>query len=117
MLYDNQCYLCVKFAKIINFFAKGKLTIIGHYSDLGLKIREEILDNSALQMFWYIDKKNAFGGRAALIPLFKALITKNTKKERLLNVDDKCDKECKTIKAVFLRSASLLSNSKKIKIE
>lgn len=117
MLYDNQCYLCIKFAKIINFFAKGKITIVGHYSDLGSIIREEILDESALEMFWFIDKKNAFGGRAALIPLLRALFTKNTKKTRPLSMDDKCGKECKTVKAVFFRSTSLLSNSKKIEIK
>ena len=48
VIYDNQCYLCVKFAKIVNFFARGKLRIVGHESQLGKKLRETILDSSAL---------------------------------------------------------------------
>ena len=116
VIYDNQCYLCVKFAKIVNFFARGKLRIVGHYSQLGKKLRETILDSSALEMFWFIDDKTAFGGRAGLFPLLLAIINANGKTGNL-NIQESCDLECKTTNAVFLRSASLLSNSKKIKIK
>ena len=58
-----------KFAKIVNLFARGKIMMIGHYSDMGVKIRNEILDDFALEMFWFIDNKRASGGRAAIIPL------------------------------------------------
>lgn len=34
VLYDNQCYLCVKFAKAVSFLAKGRLLIVGHYTEL-----------------------------------------------------------------------------------
>lgn len=115
-VFDNQCYLCVKFAKIIHFFAKGKVTMIGHYSNLGQNIRDKILDDSALEMFWFIDEKNAFGGRAALLPLLKAIITTTRKKSISVKFDDKCKQNCKSAKSVFIRSASLLSNSKTIKI-
>ena len=116
IVYDNQCYLCVKFAKIIHFFARGKITMIGHYSSLGQNIRDEILDNSALEMFWFINEKNAFGGRAALLPLLNAIFTSKRKKSISIIVDDKCEQDCKSAKAVFIRSASLFSNSKTIKI-
>ncbi|MCV0401156.1 MAG: hypothetical protein K5777_04170 [Nitrosopumilus sp.] len=114
MLFDNQCYLCMKFAKIVDFFAGGKITIIGHYSDFGIKIRNEILDESALEMFWFIDKNRASGGRAALYPLVKSILSKKTKKASTIKIDEECKQNCKTIKSVFLRSSSLLSNSKKI---
>ena len=104
VVFDNQCYLCVKFAKFVDFFARGKITMVGHYSDFGIKIRNEILDESALDMFWFIDKKRASGGRAALFPLLKSIFSKN----------ESCRQDCKTVKAVFLRSSSLLTNSKKI---
>ena len=51
MVYDDKCYVCIKFAKLMNFLAKGKLRMIGHYTDIGKKIRDEILDDSALEMF------------------------------------------------------------------
>ncbi len=116
VIYDNHCYLCVKFAKIVNFLARGRLRIVGHYSQLGKKLRESILDSSALEMFWFVDGKNAYGGRAGLFPLLSAIIHASGNRGDL-NIKESCDLECKTTKAVFLRSASLLSNSKKIKIK
>ena len=114
VVYDNQCYLCVKFARFVDFFARGKMTMIGHYSDFGIKIRNEILDESALDMFWFIDKKRAYGGRAALVPLVKSIFSKKTKNTSTMNIDKNCQQDCKTVKAVFLRSSSLLTNSRKI---
>lgn len=115
IIYDNQCYLCTKFAKAINFLARGKLLLVGHYSSLGEKLRNEILDSSALRMFWFVDEKVAYGGRAALRPLFNAILFSKNSKSNTLSIEEDCDTECKTAKAVFIRSASLLSNSKKIK--
>ncbi len=114
VVFDNQCYLCVKFAKFVDFFARGKMTMVGHYSDFGTKIRNEILDESALDMFWFIDKKMAYGGRAALFPLMKSIFSKKTEKSSSMRVDENCQQDCKTVRAVFLRSSSLLTNSKKI---
>lgn len=114
MLFDNQCYLCTKFARYVSFFARGKIMIVGHYSEFGKKIRDEILDESALEMFWFINKKRAYGGRAALYPLIKIIITKNAKVPTIIKSHDECKQDCKTVKAVFVRSVSLLTNSKKI---
>jgi hypothetical protein len=88
--------------------------MVGHYSDFGTKIRNEILDESALDMFWFIDKKRAYGGRAALFPLLKSIFSKKTEKSSSMRVDENCQQDCKTVRAVFLRSSSLLTNSKKI---
>ena len=114
VVFDNQCYLCVKFAKFVDFFARGKITMVGHYSNFGIQIRNEILDESALDMFWFIDKKRAYGGRAALFPLIKSIFSKKIKNVSTMRVDENCQQECKTVKAVFMRSSSLLTNSKKI---
>jgi hypothetical protein len=116
VIYDNQCYLCVKFAKFVNFLARGRLRIVGHYTQLGQKLRESILDSSALEMFWFVDGKTAYGGRAGLLPLVLAII-KAKKSSGELEIQESCELDCKTTKAVFLRSASLLKNSKKIKIK
>ena len=117
IVYDNQCYLCVKFAKMIEFLTKGNLTMIGHYSEFGLKLRQTMLGESALEMFWLIDEKTAYGGRAALLPLLRAIITTNRRNLNKIKVGVKCEQECKTVKAVFIRSASLFSNSKKIDLQ
>ncbi|MDF2426166.1 MAG: hypothetical protein OPY08_07065 [Nitrosopumilus sp.] len=112
LLFDNQCYLCMKFAKAVNFFARSKITVIGHYSEFGKNIREEILDETALDMFWLITKKRAYGGRAALLPLIKSILIEKTEKTSTIRIDEKCQQGCKTVKAVFLRSASMITNSK-----
>ena len=117
IVYDNQCYLCVKFAKMIEFLTRGNLTMIGHYSEFGLKLRQTMLGESALEMFWLIDEKTAYGGRAALLPLLRAIITTNGRNSNKIKMDENCEQECKTVKAVFIRSASLFSNSKKIDLQ
>jgi len=66
-------------------------------------------------MFWFIDDNMAYGGRAALLPLFSAIISARGEVDKI-SIQESCDIGCKDVKAVFLRSASLLSNSKKIKI-
>ena len=116
VLYDDQCYLCIKFAKIVNFLARRKFSLVGHYSLFGEKLRSEILDSSALEMFWFVDGKTAYGGRAALVPLFKTILSSKGRKKGTSPVVENCDVGCKTTKAVFIRSASLLTNSKKIKL-
>jgi len=37
VIYDNECYLCVQFAKFVNFLAKGRLNFVGHYTILANK--------------------------------------------------------------------------------
>ena len=114
VLFDDQCYVCIKFAKIVNFFSRGKITMVGHYSDFGEKIREEILDDSALEMFWFIDEKIASGGRAALFPLIKAIFSTKSRKTKFAQMNSICSDECKSAKAVFVRSFTLITNSKKL---
>jgi len=116
IIYDDQCYLCVKFAKFVNFLTRDKLLLVGHYSNMGQKLRTEILDSSALEMFWFVDGKTAYGGRAALLPLFKTIFTSTRGKNKIFKIEENCNKECKTVKAVFARSSSLLTHSKKISL-
>ena len=116
MIYDNRCYVCIKFAKLMNFLAKGKLRMIGHYTDFGREVRDEILECDALEMFWYIDKETAYGGRAAIIPLLSTILRVRGRKFNQVAIQESCDIGCKDSLAVFFRSASLITHSKKIKI-
>ena len=116
MIFDDKCYVCIQFAKIVNYISKGRLRMIGHYTEFGRLIRENFLDDDALEMFWFIDDNTAYGGRAALGPLFSAIFNADGKNIQKNIAQDSCDLGCKSPKAVFFRSASLLTNSKKIKI-
>jgi predicted DCC family thiol-disulfide oxidoreductase YuxK len=117
VVYDNNCYLCIKFAKAVNLFAGGKIRLVGHYTDLGKKIRDSFLDSSALDMFWFIDGKTAYGGRAALAPLIKEIVLGGQKEHQTTYDFDGCDIHCKTAGAVFVRSASLFTHSKTIPLK
>jgi predicted DCC family thiol-disulfide oxidoreductase YuxK len=116
MIYDDKCYVCIKFAKLMNFISKGKLRMIGHYTEFGGKIREEILEDDALEMFWFIDKNTAYGGRAAIIPLLAAILSIHGRKFNEMSIQESCDIGCKDTLAVFFRSASLITHSRKIDI-
>ncbi|KFM18928.1 hypothetical protein AAA799P11_00869 [Marine Group I thaumarchaeote SCGC AAA799-P11] len=117
VVFDNQCYLCVKFAKFVDFFARGKMKMIGHYTKQGEMIREKILDESALEMFWFIDEKKAYGGRSALLPVIKTIFSNKSKKFPTTGINEQCSQDCKSVRAVFVRSTSLISNSKIINID
>lgn len=119
MIYDNRCYLCGKFAEIVNLFARGRLLIVGHYSDFGMKFKSEIFPQNydSTKMFWFIDNKTAYGGRAALVPLITSILTSKIKSSVQSDIQLSCSTECKTPKAVFLRSKSLFTNSEKIPLK
>jgi predicted DCC family thiol-disulfide oxidoreductase YuxK len=116
MIYDDKCYVCIKFAKLMNFLARGRLRMIGHYTEFGKIIREEILEDDALEMFWFVDNETAYGGRAAIIPLLSAILRVHGRKFNEMSIQESCDIGCKDSLAVFFRSASLITHSRKIKI-
>ena len=110
MLYDNRCSLCSQFARAIDRFAGGRLTIVGHYTADGSRIRDAVLDPSATEMFWVVGERAAYGGRAALVPLIYAMATARNGLGIVGNQDE-CGPDACT---VFARSASLMTRSKKI---
>ena len=119
VIYDDKCYLCSKFAKVVNFFARGRLLIVSHYTDFGVKLKSRIFSESydSTRMFWFIDGKTAYGGRASLIPLIFSIINSKPKSFVQHDIQPSCDASCKTPKAVFLRSKSLFTNSEKIRLK
>jgi len=48
--------------------------------------------------------------------LIKTMMSNKSKKSYRTKINNDCQQECKTVKAVFLRSFSLISNSKKINL-
>ena len=68
VIYDDKCSLCSMFAKMVSFFGCGRISLIGHYSKDGLRMRSRLGDH-ATEMFWLLEDTVAFGGRAALLPL------------------------------------------------
>lgn len=119
MIYDDKCYLCAKFAKIVSIFARKKFPTVGHYTDFGMKIKAEIFSNNydSTKMFWFVIDKTAYGGRAALLPLISCILKSKSRSFIQHDISPSCDASCKTPRSVFLRTKSLFSNSEKIMIK
>lgn len=119
VIYDDKCYLCSKFAGVVHTFARDKILIVGHYSDAGMKIKSEIFEHSydSTRMFWFITKKTAYGGRAAILPLFFNILTGRSRNHLDYDSSSSCSQDCKTPQAFFMRTKSLFSNSKKIALK
>lgn len=110
LIYDNHCTLCAKFARVANWLAGSRIRTIGHYTPEGERIRRRILGESATEMFWVVDRRAAYGGRAALIPLLRLVLAARGSPGEPVR-DDSCgDDSC----SVFARSASLVTRSRKI---
>ena len=90
--------------------------MIGHYTEFGRLIRENFLDDDALEMFWFINKDTAYGGRAALRPLISAIFNLSGTTTNEIHIQESCDIGCKDSFAVFFRSASLITHSRKISL-
>ena len=116
VIYDDRCYLCSKFASVVHTFAKDRIFITGHYSDIGMKIKSEVFEQSfdSTRMFWFITKKTAYGGRAAILPLLQSILTSKSEKKLGYESSSSCNQDCKTSRAFFSRTKSLLCNSEKI---
>jgi len=117
MVFDDKCYVCIKFAKIVNYLTKGRLRMVGHYTEFGKLIRENFLSDDALEMFWFINKNTAYGGRAALRPLFSTIFNLDDTNSNKISIQKSCDIGCKDSLAVFFRSASLITHSRKISLK
>ena len=117
MVFDDKCYVCIKFAKIVIYLTKGRLRMVGHYTEFGKLIRDDFLGDDALEMFWFINKSTAYGGRAALRPLISAIFNLDGTNANKISIQESCDIGCKDSFAVFFRSASLITHSKKIDLK
>ena len=124
VLYDDHCSACTSFAQIVKLITK--VQTIGHYSPYGAKLRKDILESDALEMFWFIYKDKAYGGRAAIWPLFKVAISIQKQKANAITANtttkeptkENCDiGNCSNVKHVFIRSFSLIRNSRIIQIK
>lgn len=119
VIYDDECYLCSKFASAVHAFAKNKILMVGHYSEAGMKIKSEIFDVNydSTIMFWFVTKDTAYGGRSAILPLISCILSGGPRRHLEYQQPPACSQDCKTPRAFFTRTKSLLSNSKKMALK
>ena len=116
MIYDDSCYYCSKFANIVKTLARKRILIVGQYSKIGMEIKSEIFPKNydATRMFWFINDKIAYGGRAGILPLLLFIL----KGKRVISLPSDVPltdgNDCRTPEAFFTRIITLLSNSERI---
>jgi hypothetical protein len=77
LIYDDQCYSCARFAKVISILSRGWIRTAGHYySPEATEAKEMIFpaDYGATKMFWLVNKSGAHDARSGLLPLIKEII-------------------------------------------
>ena len=94
---------------------RDSLRTIGHYTQTGALIRAEALEGDALSMFWFLKGDTAYGGRAAVLPLARQILAGGGG-DPGEQPDPAACASCRDARSVLLRSASLLSHSRKIRI-
>jgi predicted DCC family thiol-disulfide oxidoreductase YuxK len=116
MIYDDSCYYCSKFANIVKTLARKRILIIGQYSKIGMEIKSEIFPKNyeATRMFWFINDKIAYGGRAGILPLLLFILKGKRLRPILRDVPLTDGTNCKTPETFFSRIITLLSNSERI---
>jgi thioredoxin-related protein len=116
MIYDDSCYYCSKFANIIKTFARGRILLVGQYSKIGLEIKSEIFPKNydATRMFWFINDKIAYGGRAGILPMLVFILKGKRVQSLPRDLPLTYGNDCNTPEAFFMRIKTLLSNSERI---
>ena len=132
IIYDDHCSMCTMFARCAGRLSGGSLVLVGHYSRRGERMRRELLGSGALEMFWLVDRDAAYGGRAAIGPLLKYIaagwsaggLRRRRGSRGPGAVADAADgpascasSDCSGPADVFIRSASLIRNSRIIRVD
>ena len=76
VVYDDLCGPCTSFASAVGSLAGGRIPLVGHHTEMGRRLRAGTLGgDAALDMFWVVEDGAAYGGRAALLPLLRAILS------------------------------------------
>lgn len=125
LIYDDKCYLCTKFAFTAKKLARGRINLVGHYSEEGIIIKKKIFPPGfdPTTMFWLVKNDQVFGGRSGLFPLAIEIMKNMFKPSSVDNISDInmiCSNEelsCTNPADFVKRVSMLMKNGKKIYIE
>ena len=121
VIYDNLCTSCTSYAKYVDKIARGRITMVGHYTKEGEDLKAEIFpeDYKGLEMSWFVTNDHAYGGRKGLEHIIKYLLfsPKEDGFERNYFDSSECTMDCYTVKGVLFTSCSIITMSKVISIK
>ncbi len=75
LLYDNDCGICSRFARIAETTSKRWVETVGLFTSRGAMIKSEFFSPSDRpdEMFWLLLGDTAYGGRSGLLPLVREI--------------------------------------------
>ncbi len=76
LIYDDECGVCAKFARLVHGLGKARIALLGHYSEEGMRFKSKYFtpDDRAEEMFWLVKGDDCYGGRNGLLPLLREII-------------------------------------------
>lgn len=120
LIYDDLCSSCTTYAKYVNKIVNGKITMLGHYSKDGKEFKNEIfpVGYDGLEMSWFVTPIAAYGGRKGLMKLLQYIFSLKEGEfdENIFDLQE-CTTDCRTAKGVMIRSCSILTQGKIIKVK
>ncbi len=122
LIFDDRCYMCGKFAHTARRLSRGRIDIVGHYSEQGLAIKKKIFAEGfdPSTMFWLVKGKTAFGSRSGLIAVAVEIAkgifrpSSNNDTQRVNMVCSNEELSCNKLPDVATRIYRLIKNGKKI---
>ncbi len=80
---DDNCQCCGQFAMHVNHLSRGWIRVAGHLILTRRDNAKSLIfpsDYDSTSMFWRMNAKGAFGGRAGLLPVFVEIIKEHPEK-------------------------------------
>ena len=125
LIYDDKCYACAKFAKVVSALSRGWIRSGGHYYSQEAKEAKEMVfppGYDAARMFWLINKNGAYGARLGLLPVAREIIVGMFRGCKASKIAAACEygstsMSCYTPTNVFRRLGSMLSHGARFPFE
>jgi hypothetical protein len=125
LIYDDKCYSCAKFARVVSDLSRGWIRVSGHYYSEEAKEAKKMIfppGYDATKMFWLINKKGAYGARSGLLPAAREIIIGMFSAGKASDVAAACEyngtsMSCYSPTNVFKRLAGMLSHGAKFPFE
>ena len=76
LLYDNDCGICSRFARIAEKTSRGWVETVGLFTERGARIKSDFFSpiDHPDEMFWILLGNTGYGGRSGLLPLAREIV-------------------------------------------
>jgi hypothetical protein len=120
LFYDNKCVVCYNLAKLIHRLFRGRIRVVGEFSDETSWLRNIVSFEEFIKLPWFYDpdKKILYGGRSMISVLLKYLLISFFRGSEKIDFRDPRPETCSALHPCTYLSGLLyiMKNSEKIKL-